>query len=164
MVEIRVGDRVPDVMLVNWDRQGVRLHALLGQPLVLAFFPAAFTRVCTQEMCTFRDQLHAFRALGAQVVGISVDSPFSLKAFAEQQGLNFPLLSDFNREAVRAFGIEDNDFLGGLLRGVAKRAVFVLDPQGVVVYRWVSEEPGVEPDCEAVEEAVARLGAGQGLG
>ncbi|MDR7416056.1 MAG: peroxiredoxin [Armatimonadota bacterium] len=160
MAEVRVGDRAPDVTLVSWDRQAVRLSSLRGQPLVLAFFPAAFTPVCTREMCTFRDQLSTFEALGARVVGISVDGPFALKAFAEQQGLTFPLLSDFNREAVRAFGIEDDGLLGGLLRGASKRAVFVLDPDGVVVYRWVSEDPRVEPDYEAVRRAVEQLGAG----
>ncbi|MCS7173771.1 MAG: peroxiredoxin [Armatimonadetes bacterium] len=158
MAEVRVGDPAPDVTLVSWDRQAVRLSSLFGQPLVLAFFPAAFTPVCTREMCTFRDRLSAFEALGARVVGISVDGPFALKAFAEQQGLNFLLLSDFNREAVRAFGIEDHGLLGGLLRGASKRAVFVLDARGVVMYRWVSEDPRVEPDYEAVQRVVEELG------
>ncbi|MDR5710521.1 MAG: peroxiredoxin [Armatimonadota bacterium] len=157
MAEVRVGDQVPDVTLVSWDLQAVRLSSLLGQPLVLAFFPAAFTPICTREMCTFRDRLSAFEAPGARVVGISVDGPFALKAFAEQQGLNFLLLSDFNRETVRAFGIEDNGLMGGLLRGVAKRAVFVVDANGVVVYRWVSNDPRVEPDYEAVQQAVEGL-------
>jgi peroxiredoxin len=101
MAEVRVGDRVPDVTLVNRDRQPAPLSDLRGRPVVLAFFPGAFTGVCTREMCTFRDGLSGFTDLGAQVVGISVDTPFAQKAFAEQHGLPFTLLSDFNREAVR---------------------------------------------------------------
>ncbi len=154
MAEVHVGDPAPDVTLVNSDRQAVRLSQLLGRPLVLAFFPGAFTTVCTREMCTLRDELHAFAQVGAQVVGISVDSPFAQKAFAEQHGLPFPLLSDFHRQAVRAFGIEDPNFARGVLAGVAKRSVFVLDGEGRVVYRWVSDDPGVEPDYAEVKAAV----------
>lgn len=155
MGELQVGDRVPEVVLVGPDRQAVRLTSLLGQPLVLAFFPAAFTPTCTREMCTFRDDLRHFQDLGARVVGISVDLPFSLKAFADQLGLNFPLLSDYGRQAVRAFGVEDPRPFAGLFPGLARRAVFVVDPEGRVVYRWVSEDPKVEPPYPEVQQAVA---------
>jgi peroxiredoxin len=155
--ELRVGDRVPDVVLVGADRQPVSLRTLVGRPLVLAFFPAAFTPTCTREMCTFRDSLEAFDQLGAQVVGISVDLPFSLKAFADHLGLQFPLLSDYGRQAVRAFGVEDPKPFAGVFPGLARRAVFVLDPEGRVVYRWVSEDPKVEPPYEEVHAAVAGL-------
>ncbi len=155
MGELQVGDRVPEVVLVGPDRQAVRLTSLLGQPLVLAFFPAAFTPTCTREMCTFRDGLRHFQGLGARVVGISVDLPFSLKAFADQLGLNFPLLSDYGRQAVRAFGVEDPRPFAGLFPGLARRAVFVVDPEGRVVYRWVSEDPKVEPPYPEVQQAVA---------
>lgn len=157
MAEVLVGDHAPDVTLVNRDRQVVRLSQLFGRPLVLAFFPGAFTTVCTREMCTLRDGLQAFTQVGAQVVGISVDGPFAQRAFAEQNGLSFPLLSDFHRQAVRAFGIEDPNFAGGALAGVAKRSVFVLDREGRVVYRWVSDDPAVEPDYAAVGAAVRAL-------
>jgi len=113
--------------------------------------------VCTREMCTLRDELQDFTQVGAQVVGISVDSPFAQRAFAEQHGLPFPLLSDFHRQAVRAFGIEDPNFAGGVLAGVAKRSVFVLDGEGRVVYRWVSDDPAVEPDYAAVKAAVRAI-------
>jgi peroxiredoxin len=155
--EVRVGDLAPDATLVGWDRQPVSLRSLTGQPLVLAFFPAAFTQTCTREMCTFRDALAQFNQLRAKVVGISVDLPFALKAFAEQLSLNFPLLSDYGREAVRAFGVEDPRPFGGVFPGLARRAVFVLDPEGRVVYRWVSEDPKVEPPYEEVQAAAAGL-------
>lgn len=157
MGELQVGDTVPDVVLVGADRQPVSLQALAGRPLVVAFFPAAFTPTCTREMCTFRDSLAAFDHLGAQVVGISVDLPFSLKAFADHLGLNFPLLSDYGRQAVRAFGVEDPRPFAGLFPGLSRRAVFVVDPSGRVVYRWVSEDPKVEPPYEEVRQAVASL-------
>jgi len=157
MAEVRVGDRAPDVTLVNADRQPVRLSELTGPPLVLAFFPGAYTTVCTREMCTFRDSLADFEVTGARVVGISVDTPFSQKAWAEHLGLTFPLLSDFNRQAVKVFGIEDPNFAKGVLPGVAKRSVFVLDRDGVVTYRWVSDNPAVEPDYAEVAEAVKKI-------
>src|SRR5260370_409717 len=91
-----------DARLITTDRKEVHLRDLLGKPLVLAFFPAAFTSVCTTELCTFRDSMARFNALDAQVYGISIDLPFSLKAFAEQNGLNFPLLSDMDREAAES--------------------------------------------------------------
>lgn len=160
MGEVRVGDKAPDVALVNRDRQPVRLSELLGQPIVLVFFPAAFSAVCTREMCTFRDDLKKFEDVGAQVAGISVDAPYAQKAFAEQQGLTFPLLSDFNRQAVQGFGIEDPKFAKGLLPGVAKRSVFVLDRDGTVAYRWVSDDPAVEPNYAEVQAALQRLQAG----
>jgi peroxiredoxin len=153
---VEVGQQVPDVTLVSLDRKAVRLRDLLGKPTVLAFFPGAFTSVCTREMCAFRDTLARWNEMDAQVIGISVDSPYAQKAFADHNGLTFPLLSDFTRQAVRAFGIEDPHFAGGLLPGVAKRSVFVVDRHGTVVYRWVSDNPAVEPDYDAVAEAVRR--------
>lgn len=155
---VEVGDRAPDVALVNYDRKAVRISELRGGPVVLAFFPGAFTGACTKEMCAFRDAMAAFNTLEARVVGISVDTPFAQKAFADQHGLNFPLLSDFNREAVRTFGIEDPSFAGGLLPGVAMRSVFVLDHDGVVRYKWIAPTQGTEPDYAAVEQAVSALG------
>jgi peroxiredoxin len=156
-MSVEVGQRVPDVPLVSPDRKAVRLTELLGPLTVLVFFPGAFTGVCTKEACTFRDSMSEFNSINARVVGISVDSPFAQKAFVDANGLNFPLYSDFSRHAVRAFGIEDPNFGGGLLPGVAKRSVFVVDRDGVVRWRWVSDNPGVEPDYAAVAEAVKNL-------
>ena len=156
-MSVEVGQRVPDVPLVSPDRKAVRLTELLGPLTVLVFFPGAFTGVCTKEACAFRDSMSEFNDINARVVGISVDSPFAQKAFVDANGLNFPMYSDFSRHAVRAFGIEDPNFAGGLLPGVAKRSVFVVDRDGVVRWRWVSDNPGVEPDYAAVAEAVKNL-------
>ncbi len=153
---VDVGQRIPDVTLVSSERKPMKLSEL-SRPVVLAFFPGAFTGVCTKEMCTFRDSLEKFKGMSAQVVGISVDSPFAQKAFADQHGLNFTLLSDFNRQAVRAFGIEDPNFAGGQLPGVAKRSVFIVDKDGRVAYRWVSDNPGVEPNYDEVAAAAQKL-------
>ncbi|MGH2405399.1 MAG: peroxiredoxin [bacterium] len=154
---VEVGQRAPDATLVNYDRKAVKLGELRGKPAVLAFFPGAFTGTCTKEMCAFRDNLAKFGALNAQVVGISVDQPYSQKAFADQNALTFPLWSDFNREAVRAFGVQDPNWGGGLMPGVAMRSVFVLDRDGIVRYKWVAPTQATEPDYAAVEAAVKAL-------
>lgn len=156
-MSVEVGQHIPDVSVVNADRKSVKLSEFLGTPLVLAFFPGAFTGTCTKEMCTFRDSLEKFNGLNAKVVGISVDSPYAQKAFADQHKLSFTLLSDFNRNAVKAFGIEDPNFGGGQLPGVAKRSVFVLDKDGKVRYRWVSDNPSVEPNYDEVTEAIRKI-------
>jgi peroxiredoxin len=115
---------------------------------VLAFFPAAFSSVCTKELCTFRDSLARLNQARAQVYGISVDTFFTLKAYHDQQGYNFPLLSDFNKEAIREYGVFNEDMIG--LKGIAKRAVFVIDKDGIVRHREVLEDARNEPDYEKV--------------
>lgn len=154
---VKVGERAPDFTLVDTGLKPRALKDFLGKTTVLAFYPAAFTGVCTKEMCTFRDSLGQLSGIGAQVVGISADTPFSNKAFAEQNGLTFPVLSDYNREVIKAFGIAFPDLAG--LKGltVAKRSVFVLDRQGVVRYAWVSEDPKKEPDYAEVTKAAQSL-------
>lgn len=147
---VTVGERAPDFTLVDTGLKPRSLKEFLGKTTVLAFYPAAFTGVCTKEMCTFRDSLGQLNGIGAQVVAISADTPFSNKAFAEQNGLTFPVLSDYGREVIKAFGIAFPDLAG--LKGltVAKRSVFVLDKQGVVRYAWISEDPKKEPDYAEV--------------
>src|SRR5919199_739210 len=130
-----VGSKAPDFPLRNKDRQPVTLSQLRGKPVVLAFFPAAFSSVCTKELCTFRDSLARLNQANAQVFGISVDSFFTLKAFHDQQGYNFPLLSDFNKQAIREYGVFNEDMIGS--KGVAKRAVFVIDKDGVIRHREI---------------------------
>jgi peroxiredoxin len=121
-------------------------------PVVLAFFPGAFTSVCTGEMRTFRDRLDALTDAGAQLYGVSIDSPFSLGEFADQNELTFPLVSDTNKEIIEDYDIVmDFEDLG--ITGVAKRSVFVVDEDGTVTYAWVSDDPGVEPDYDEVESA-----------
>ncbi|MGE0494804.1 MAG: peroxiredoxin [Vulcanimicrobiota bacterium] len=145
--------KAPDFELVSNKNEKVRLsEQLKNGPVVLAFFPMAFTGVCTQEMCEFRDGMADFGSLKAQVYGISVDSRFSLDVFAQKNNLEFPLLSDFNKEAATAFDVLYEDFLG--MRGVAKRSVFVIGTDGMIRYAWVSENAGVKPDLEEVKAAL----------
>jgi peroxiredoxin len=151
-----VGSIAPDFTLVNQDREPVTLSQLRGRPVVLAFFPAAFSSVCTKELCTFRDGMSGLEKAKAQVLGISVDSFFALKAFHDQQGYRFALLSDFNKQVIRDYGVFNEDMIG--LKGIAKRAVFVLDAHGVVRYREVLEDARNEPDYQKVYDTLATLG------
>ncbi|MCU4926757.1 redoxin domain-containing protein [Halobacteria archaeon AArc-dxtr1] len=151
------GDSAPafTAPLANGDVDSFSLDERVDgdAPIVLAFFPGAFTGVCTTEMCTFQDRLSAFEALDATVYGISRDSPFTLNEFREQNDLEFGLISDLNKEVIDAYDIEmDFDDLG--VYGVAKRSVFVVDGDGEITYAWVSDDPGVEPDYDEVEQAV----------
>jgi peroxiredoxin len=152
-MSVDVGSKAPDFTLVNQDREPVTLSAQRGRPVVLAFFPAAFSSVCTKELCTFRDSLAALNKANAQVYGISVDTFFTLKAFQEAQGLTFPLLSDFNKQAIRDYGVFNEDMIG--LKGIAKRAVFVLDKDGTVRHREVLEDARNEPNYQQALAAVA---------
>lgn len=146
-----VGSTAPDFTLPNQDRQPVSLSAARGKNVVLAFFPAAFTSVCQKELCYFRDQLATLNSANATVYGISVDQAPTLKAFATQNALTFDLLSDFNKEAVTAFDVLNPD------RGNSLRAVFVIDGAGVIRHREVTANPGVEPDYDAVHQALGGL-------
>jgi peroxiredoxin len=149
------GSKAPDFTLTNQDRQPVTLSQQRGRPVVLAFFPAAFSSVCTKELCTFRDSLARLNQANAQVYGISVDTFFTLKAFHDQQHFTFPLLSDFNKQAIRDYAVFNEDMIG--LKGIAKRAVFVLDKDGVIRHRQVLEDARTEPDYEAVFTTLDRL-------
>ena len=152
---VDVGSPAPDFTLMNHERQPVTLSAQHGHPVVLAFFPAAFSSVCQKELCTFRDQLARLNQAHAQVYGISVDTFFALKAFHDAQGLTFPLLSDFNKQVIRAYGVFNEDMIG--LHGIAKRAVFVVDSAGVVRHREVLDDARNEPDYQKVFAALEVL-------
>ena len=152
-----VGSKAPDFTLTNQERQPVTLSAQRGRPVVLAFFPAAFSWVCQKELCTFRDSMARLGQAEAQVYGISVDTFFTLKAFHDQQKLSFPLLSDFNKQAIRDYGVFNEDMIG--LKGIAKRAVFVIDKDGVVRHREVLEDARNEPDYERVFSSLHALTA-----
>jgi peroxiredoxin len=155
-MSVDVGKPAPDFTLTNQDREPVTLSAQRGTPVVLAFFPAAFSSVCTKELCTFRDSLARLNAAsGARVYGISVDTFFALKAFQDSQHLTFPLLSDFNKQAIRDYGVFNEDMIG--LKGIAKRAVFVIDKDGIVRHREVLEDARNEPDYEQVFSTLSRL-------
>ena len=153
---VDVGSTAPDFTLMDQERQPVTLSAQRGKPVVLAFFPGAFSSVCTSELCTFQDSLARFSQASAQVYGISVDTFFTLKAFHDQQKFTFPLLSDFNKQTIRDYGVFNEDMIG--LKGIAKRAVFVLDTGGVVRYKEVLEDARNQPDFEKVYQALGKLG------
>ena len=154
-MSVDVGSKAPDFTLTNQERQPVALSSQRGKPVVLAFFPAAFSSVCTKELCTFRDQLARLNSANARVYGISVDTFFALKAFQADQKLAFPLLSDFNKQVIRDYGVFNEDMIG--LKGIAKRAVFVLDKDRIVRHRQVLDDARNEPDYDQVASAVAGL-------
>ncbi|MGD1044978.1 MAG: peroxiredoxin [Bacteroidota bacterium] len=153
-MSVNVGSKAPEFTLFDADKKSRSLSEFLGKKVVLAFFPGAFTGVCTKELCTFRDAMSNFNNLNAQVVGISVDAPFANKAFAMQNNLQFPLLSDYTREVSKQYGGVHEDFAGMKGYSASKRAVFIIDTNGSVKYTWVSENPGVEPDYNAVTQAL----------
>jgi peroxiredoxin len=156
-MSVEVGSKAPDFTLRDQDRQPVTLStALHGGPVVLAFFPAAFSSVCQNEMCTLRDSVATLNAGHGQVLGISTDTFFALKAWADQQRLNFRLLSDYNKEVIRSYGVVNPDMIG--LKDIAKRAVFVIDRQGIVRHREVLDDARNEPDYERVRTALANVG------
>jgi peroxiredoxin len=154
-MSVEVGTKAPDFTLTNQDRQPVTLSQQRGKPVVLAFFPAAFSSVCTKELCTFRDSMARLGQANAQVYGISVDTFFTLKAFQDHEKLTFPLLSDFNKQVIRDYGVFNEDMIG--LKGIAKRAVFVVDKDGVVRHREVLDDARNEPDYNKVFSALAGL-------
>ena len=152
---LKVGDRAPEFTLYDTEKKERTLKVFLGKKTVLAFFPGAFTGTCTKEMCAFRDSLSTLGSMNAQVVGISVDSPFANKAFSTANNLDFPILSDFGRIAISQYAGIQVDFAGLKGYNASKRAVFVLDPGGVVKYAWISENPGVEPPYDDIKKALA---------
>ena len=154
---VEVGSKAPDFTLVNEDRESVTLNDELKKGnVILAFFPGAFSGTCTKELCTVRDSMARFKSLKAAVLGISTDTFFALKAWADQQRFGFPLLSDYNKEVIHAYGVVNPDMIG--LKNIAKRAVFIIDKGGVVRYREVLEDARNEPDYAKLNEALAGIG------
>ncbi|MEY5068868.1 MAG: hypothetical protein RLZ47_730 [Bacteroidota bacterium] len=153
MANINKGQQAPDFKLFSTELKEVSLSDYAGKKLVLHFFPMAFTGVCTTQLCTMRDTFGYYEGLGAEVIAISVDSPFTLAKFKEDQNYQFPLLSDFNKEVSKAYGAYYEEFVFNL-KGVSKRAAFVLDQNHEVVYAEVLESAGDLPDFNAIREAV----------
>ena len=156
--QIKVGYEAPHFTLPDTNLEQRSLKQFLGKKTVLAFFVGAFTSVCTKEMCAFRDSMARLIDLKAQVIGISVNDPFSNKAFAEKNRLPFPILSDYNRQVIKAYGIETTDFVGLKGYSVAKRSIFVMDKNGIIRYVWATEDPSVEPDYKEIENALEKIG------
>ncbi len=153
---IPIGTAAPDARVAIRPREWVTLHQLFdGRPALLLFFPLAFSGTCTQEMCRMAEDGRLWEDAGIRPFGISVDSPYTNIRFAEETGVRFPILSDFNREAMVAYDVVRPD-LGGL-REVPERVVFVIDAAGVVRWVWQGEHPGVLPPFDRILEAVRQL-------
>ena len=155
---IRVGEPAPDFALRgSQGNDPVSLSSFRGDKnVVLLFFPLAWTSVCTKEMCSIRDSYAEYGKLNAQVLGISVDSAFALKAWAKEEGFTFPLLSDFNKDVSASYGALYDDLMG--LKGVSKRAAFVIDRAGVVRYAEVLAKASDLPDFDAIKHVLADIG------
>lgn len=150
MAQLQIGQAAPDFSLYDSDKQLITLSEQSGSNVLLLFFPLAFSSVCTSEMCSMRDNLKTYEKLNAKTFGISVDSLYSLKKFKEDQHLNFPLLSDFNKEVSKAFGCLYDTF-SYRMKGVSKRSAFIIDKDGIVQYAEVLENSAEQPDFEAVQ-------------
>jgi glutaredoxin-dependent peroxiredoxin len=146
----KVGDIAPDFELVNEEMKSMKLSDIKDKKVILAFFPAAESPVCTAEMCNFRDYLSDLNNKNAQVIGISIDGPFANKFFKENRHLNFPLLSDYNREVIKKYNVIMKDLASLKDYNAAKRAIFVLDKDRKIQYKWVSDNPLIEPNYKEI--------------
>ena len=156
MTKLTVGSEAPDFTLWEAPGKSVTLSEELKKgPVVLVFYPADFSSVCQKELCQFRDVLTNYNLLGANVLGISVDGIFSHAAFKKANGIQFPLLSDWEKTTIKKYGIVYKDLAG--MTKVAKRSVFVVDVDRTIVYCWVSDDPGKLPPFEEVEMVVKKL-------
>lgn len=155
-MSITVGQKAIDFTLFNTDKKEVKLSDFLGKKVIIHFFPQAFTGVCTTQLCTMRDNLNYYTNLNSVVLGISVDSIFTLGKFKEEQNYNFDLLSDFNKEVSRSYGSIYEDWILNM-KGVSKRSAFVIDSEGTVQYAEVLESAGDLPNFEKIQETVARI-------
>jgi glutaredoxin-dependent peroxiredoxin len=153
---IQIGQQAPDFTLFDSDKQKVALSDYKGKNVLLLFFPQAFTGTCTKELCSTRDNIALYNSANAQVFGISVDSVFTLAKFKEEQHLNFPLLSDFNKTTSTAYGSLYDNFVFDM-KGVSKRSAFVVDKQGIVRYAEVLETATDLPDFSAIQKTLETL-------
>jgi peroxiredoxin len=153
---IAVGTRAPAIKLFNTDRKEISLGDFAGKTVILHFFPAAFTGTCTEQVCSNRDDLSFYNDLGAVVIGLSVDMPFSLKIFKEKHNLNFELLSDFNKVTIHEYDMYHCNFTCGI-RGVAKRGVVVIDKNGLVAYSEETSSLGTQVNFQALKEVLKQL-------
>ena len=150
------GYKAPFFKLFNSTKKEIALDTFKGKTLVIHFFPLAFTGTCTKQLCTLRDDFSFYTNLNVDVVGISVDSLFVLNKFREEQQLTFDLLSDFNKEASLAYGALYDEFIFGM-KGVSKRAAFVIDKNGIIQYSEVLETAGDLPNFEAIKEVLKAI-------
>ncbi len=151
-----VGDKAPDFELPDQDMKLHKLSDYRGKKTILAFFPAAESPVCTAEMCALRDSLDLLRDLGANVIGISIDGPFANKFFVQNRHLNFPVLSDYKRDIIGKYGIMMKDLASLKDYNAAKRSVFILDENSNIIYRWISDNPLIEPNYNEIKDILKK--------
>ena len=153
---LKKGDKAPDFRLFSTEKKEVSLADFKGKNLIIHFFPAAFTGTCTTQLCTLRDAITLYQNDKTDVIAISVDSLFSLAKFKEDQKLNFTLLSDFNKATSKDFGAWYSEFVFGM-KGVSRRAAFVIDKEGTIQYAEVLESAGDLPNFKAIDEVLTQL-------
>jgi peroxiredoxin len=153
---LQIGDEAPDFTLFDSDKNQFSLSDLRGNNVLLLFFPLAFTSVCTAELCSVRDSLNMYEQLDVKPVGISVDSLYTLAKFKAEQKINFPLLSDFNKEVSNTYGALYETFGFGM-KGVSKRAAFLIDREGIIEYAEVLDNAGLQPDFVAIQGKLREL-------
>jgi len=153
---ITIGQKAPEFTLPDTEKNMQTLSTFVGKNVLLLFYPFAFTGTCTTELCNTRDDIAYYYGVNAQVFGISVDSPFANAKFKEEQKINFPLLSDFNKDAMTAYDCKYEVFAAGT-KGVAKRSAFVIDKNGIVQYAEVLENAGELPNFEAIKNCLNSL-------
>lgn len=155
-MSLQVGQKAPDFTLFNTEKKEVSLSGFAGNPVLLLFFPQAFTGVCTEELCSVRDNMAQYNSMNVTVLGISVDSIFTLGKFKQEQNYNFDLLSDFNKEVSAAYEAIYDTFVFNM-KGVSKRAAFLVDAKGDIAYAEVLESAGDQPDFKAIQAAIETL-------
>jgi len=155
--KLKIGDNAPDFELLDINQESHKLSTYTDTQTVLAFFPAAGSPVCTTEMCNFRDNLNSLKGKNAQILGISVDSPFANKVFAEHHNLTFPILSDYNRDVIEKYDVVMPSL--GKLKDykAAKRAIFIVNNDQKIKYKWVSDNPLIEPNYEEIRKAIGSV-------
>lgn len=155
-MSMKKGDKAPEFQLTDTNGDKVTLKEIQAQgkgDTILLFFPLAFSGVCTKEMCTVRDNMKLYNAFKSTITAISVDSFFTLKEFKKANNINFTLLSDFNREASKKYGVLYEDYFG--MKGVSKRSAFIISPEGILKYAEVLEDSGQQPDFKAIQNILS---------
>ena len=155
-MSLQIGDKAPEFTLHSSDKTKVSLTDYKGKNVLILFFPMAFTSVCTTELCSIRDNMALYNDASTEVIGISVDSIFTLAKYKEEQKLNFPLLSDFNKETSTAYDTIYDAFIGWM-KGVSKRSAFIVDKEGIIKYAEVLESAGDLPNFKAIEATISSL-------
>ena len=154
---ISIGQKAPSFNLFDSDKKSINSASFAGQPVIILFFPFSFSSVCTAELCSMRDSMEIYNKANATVLGISVDSLYTLHQFKKDQQINFTLLSDFNKTVSREFGVLYDIFPTFEMQGVSKRAAFIIDKYGLIQYAEICASPGDMPDFAAIQSKIASL-------